>query len=58
MREFAVERIAHYPLHHYVYMDGVVREVYARAEGNGVTLVGVNGRRWEFARLFLQMTQR
>ena len=24
-------------------MDGVVREVYARAEGNGVNLVGVDG---------------
>ena len=28
-------------------MDGVVREVYARAEENGVNLVGLDGRRWE-----------
>ena len=26
-----------------LYMDGVVREVYARAEGNGVNLVEVDG---------------
>ena len=26
-----------------IYMDGVVREVYARAEGNGVNATGVGG---------------
>ena len=34
-----------------VNMEGVVREVYARAEGNGVNLVGVDGRGWELCQV-------
>ena len=30
-----------------IYMDGVVREVYARAVKNGVNLAGVDGQGWE-----------
>ena len=30
-----------------IYTDGIVREMYARAEGNGVNLVGVDGQEWE-----------
>ena len=34
-----------------IYMDVVVREVYARAEGDGVNLVGVDGRGWELCQV-------
>ena len=32
-------------------MDGVVREVYARAEGNGVNLAEVDGQGWELCQV-------
>ena len=32
-----------------IYMDGVVREVYATAERNGMNLVGVDGQGWELS---------
>ena len=34
-------------------MDSVVREVYARTEGNGVSLVGMNGQGWELCQIVL-----
>ena len=34
-----------------IYMDGVVREVYARAEGNGANLVEVDGLGWELCQV-------
>ena len=38
-----------------IYMDGVVKEVYARGDGNGVNLVGMDG---SCVRFCLLMTQR
>ena len=35
-----------------VYMDGVIREVYARVLGKGLELYGVNGGRFEINQLF------
>ena len=32
-------------------MDGVARVVYARADEDGVNLVGMNGRRWELCQV-------
>ena len=34
-----------------IYMDGVVREVYARVGGNGVNLVEDDGRHWELCQV-------
>ncbi len=34
-----------------VYMDGVVREVYARMLGRGLNLVSADGREWNLSQL-------
>ena len=39
-----------------MYKDGAIREIYARTEGNGMNLVGVDGQGWELYKILAAET--